>query len=173
LRMRGARLGGLGQCNWSTLPNTVPVIVVQLTLDLDAVAERFQTGPIYRKSEPLAALTQRVEKIISLLSCERQALPNGLRRRDVVQIDTRRKAVKLGSQPLLRLAGKRFDLFCALLCKERRVSRQELLMEVWDENTDINTVGVTMQRLREDLRGFPCFCIKSYRDGYELVLRFG
>lgn len=126
---------------------------------MSAGAEAMGVGPIHLKGSPLPDLLSRV-----------RALLKGPARRQGIVIDALKRAVWIDDCQLPELPARRFQLLCALLRQPRGLSREELLDQVWDGKENLNIVGVTVLRLREDLKHIPFLRIETVPAGYRLLI---
>jgi two-component system response regulator MtrA len=135
---------------------------------LHAGADDYVTKPFGRR-ELSARINALLRRVHAPLSGEASILRFG----DVV-IDTHRRVVSRGGQPVL-LAFKEFDLLLALALRKGGVAtRAELLREVWHYEADVasRTVDLHVLQLRkklEDDARDPKLIVTVWKVGYRLA----
>jgi len=93
-------------------------------------------------------------------------------RKSQLHINLKHCEVRIADKTFL-LAERRFKMFCLLICNERPVERESILIDLWgSEQFDSKIVDVTVARLRHDLRSVQEFInIQTTRYGYELKIK--
>jgi DNA-binding response OmpR family regulator len=127
---------------------------------MEAAVESLRIGPMHIKGSPNDVLLERV-----LANLNKGPRAGG------VVIDALKRTIWIDDYQLPELPARRFQLLCALLNHPLGMSREALLNQVWDGKDDINIVGVTVLRLRGDLKSVAFLSIETVGDGY--LLRIG
>jgi DNA-binding response OmpR family regulator len=83
-----------------------------------------------------------------------------------IAIDIAQRRIWIDGHELPRLPAKRYDLLVQLLRNRETRSPSDLLRSVWPESDNIKIVGVSILRLRRDLRDFPILHIETTSSGY-------
>jgi DNA-binding response OmpR family regulator len=127
---------------------------------MEAAVESLGIGPVHIKGDRLSSLLARVMTTLNALPCA-----------GGVVIDALNRTVTIEGHKLPVLPARRFQMLCALLRQPRAMSREELMEQVWDEQSNLNLVDVTILRLRQDLKSFPFLRIETVPAGYQLVIQ--
>lgn len=142
----------------------IPIILMtgETVLDtiLDAAVKGLQAEPVFRKSDDLDALLERIRRT---LFPSQHMLHKGR-----ISADISHRQIWIDGEKLANIPVKRFDLLCALMKRQGPASREELHKEVWGEHIDPKVVDMTVSRLRQDLQPSKGVQIKTARYGYEL-----
>lgn len=83
-----------------------------------------------------------------------------------VVVDAVHRRIWIDGREVPRLPAKRYDLLVQLLQDEKSQCSGDLLQNVWPENDNVKIVGVSILRLRRDLRAFPKLRIETTASGY-------
>ncbi|MBI2384452.1 MAG: response regulator transcription factor [Elusimicrobia bacterium] len=127
---------------------------------LETAAEALGLGPVFLKGAGFESLLPRVAALLR---------PPAARKRSIV-VDPLKRAVWIDEHRLSELPARRFQLFCTLLHARRAMSREELLDRIWDGNDNLNTVDVTVMRLRQDLKDLAFLRVDAVPAGYHLII---
>jgi DNA-binding response OmpR family regulator len=114
------------------------------------------------------AFAELAARVQALFRRAQPAIPPLLVHGDL-ELDTSRRFVHRGGQPL-ELGPKEFGVLELLLAAQGRVvGAEELLFRVWDEEADLFTtaVKVTISRLRRKL-GDPPLIVTVHQAGYRI-----
>lgn len=153
---------------------SIPIIVASLHAEEDKVVEALALGADDYIFKPV-----RVQELLARIAAHlRKGGPAGGDLLDFApyRLDPAQRQVTLEGRPV-ELTAKEFDLlWCLYRNKDRLVSRQRLLDEVWGVTADVDTrtVDAHVSRLRRKLalRGDSSWTIASgYGHGYRLGQR--
>ncbi|MDO8805908.1 MAG: response regulator transcription factor [Elusimicrobiota bacterium] len=157
--------------------SVIPIIMItgmdMLPNVLDVVAAGLRTEPAFCKDEGTEALLQRIRRTIHssgqdlLLTLN----PHGqVLRKGHLIVDLKTRQFMFGNKSFPQLAPQRFFLLCALMRSDGPVSREKLLLDIWDETRDPKVVDVTIARLRRDFKNLRHVTIQTTRHGYALIV---
>lgn len=90
-------------------------------------------------------------------------------RRGCIRVDERAQRVWVNGRIVDIHAPRRFALLCCLMRNEGGVSREALLQKLWGTQEDVNTLEVTVHRLRQDLGPKASQMIVTIPGGYQLT----
>ena len=152
----------------------IPVVFLTAKAEENDRIQGLETGADDYICKPFSTkeLVLRVQTILRRLTEAAPAEPKRLQVGEIV-IDTERHAVELHGQPL-ELTATEFNLLKLLMERRGRVqSREHLLLNVWNYETEIETrtVDTHVRRLREKL-GSEADWIETVRGvGYRIAER--
>ncbi|MDE7199790.1 MAG: response regulator transcription factor [Lachnospiraceae bacterium] len=160
---------GDGFCRWVRARwNDVPIIFLTVRNDTHDIVSGFENGADDYVTKPfeLEILYSRISALLRRTgNVQKRYLSCGS-----VCIDTDRMAVFCGKEEIAVSQAEYRLLQILLENKGKTVTRERLLMQIWDNNGNYvndNTLTVTMKRLREKLH-HP-LCLKTIRSfGYRM-----
>lgn len=152
----------------------VPVLIMTAMADdarvVDSLVRTLRPADYIRKPFGDRELAERIAR---LLAQPATAVPAGagspVLEKGRIRIDLATRTASVSGGKPLRLGDKQFELLCALLRRPDGLSRQELIVQLWNGSENGKVIDVTVQRLRQSLGLSRDEGIIAIPHGYKLV----